>query len=143
MYSFYRYRQVCSYDFAKNTAQKGTEEFTQLVWKGTLKMGIAYITKKKPNGFFCTYVVAKYKPAGNIPGKNGENIKKGTFHPLMCFSLNTIASSTADNKDGNTPLETGETPKPSETGAENPPTAAPEAGSPTLNKEGKESSPSL
>jgi hypothetical protein len=49
--------------------QQGTEHFTQIIWRGTKKMGAGY--KSGSNG---TYIVAVYVPPGNIPGHFKENV---------------------------------------------------------------------
>ncbi|CAG7834725.1 unnamed protein product [Allacma fusca] len=49
--------------------QKGTEHFTQIIWRDSKKMGGGY--KSGSNG---TYIVAVYVPPGNIPGHFNDNI---------------------------------------------------------------------
>ena len=80
-------------------AGKDTAKFTQLVWKSTVDFGIAFATKKNKDNLYCTYVVAKYSPAGNKAGSYKDNVQKGSFLPSICDSLNTIAFNAAmENK---------------------------------------------
>ena len=44
--------------------------FTQVVWKDSKKLGIAYASGKSG-----TYVVANYDPAGNFLGQYPENVQ--------------------------------------------------------------------
>ena len=90
---YFRYRQVCDkgYEFGQEITKKETAKFTQLVWRKTTKFGIAYATKKRKDGLFCTYVVAKYSPIGNNRGSYVDNVRRGSFTPSICDSLNTVA----------------------------------------------------
>lgn len=70
------YNEIEDYDFNRNNARKGKKfkdigHFTQLVWKGTKKLGVGIV--KVAQG---TYVVALYDPHGNInfPSRNKENV---------------------------------------------------------------------
>jgi len=51
----------------------GTNSFTQVIWKASIKLGIA-ITEGQENGMYCTYIVARYSPGGNVPGEYQENV---------------------------------------------------------------------
>ena len=71
--------EVKLYDFNNPSAQPGTEHFTQLVWVGSKKMGVAKAVGQGGK----QYVVARYDPAGNVTGKFQDNVKpKGTPVPL-------------------------------------------------------------
>ena len=56
---------------------------SQLVWKATGEIGIgrAFGTKW---GMNCTFIVARYKPKGNIDSEAAfkENVARGTFNPV-------------------------------------------------------------
>jgi len=65
------YSEIKSYSFSKNDYQPQTGHFTQMIWKGTQRMGSAIV--KQGNK---VYIVANYFPAGNFMGKYKENIEK-------------------------------------------------------------------
>ena len=46
----------------------------------------------------CTYVVGRYKRAGNFMGKYKENVEKGTFSKDMCNNLDALLG---DSGEGN------------------------------------------
>jgi len=46
-------------------------EFTQIVWRKTIKFGIAM---KKEEGYY--RIVALYSPKGNVYGQYAKNVKK-------------------------------------------------------------------
>lgn len=73
-----RYDEICDYDFqdSKSNPGKVTGHFTQLVWKPTKEFGIGYATgvDNRDPGMKCVYVVARYKPAGNILGKFSSSV---------------------------------------------------------------------
>jgi uncharacterized protein YkwD len=63
------YAEIKDFNFKKIDHQPGTGHFTQVVWKGSKKLGIAYASTKSG-----TYVVANYEPAGNFLGQYPENV---------------------------------------------------------------------
>lgn len=65
------------------------------MWKSTDEIGIAFATKKTKDNLYCTYVVAKYFPAGNKASSYKDNVLRGSFTPSICDSLNTIAFNAA------------------------------------------------
>lgn len=62
------YNECNNYDFQKDF-QKGTEHFTQIIWKDTKELGIGISNQGNK-----TYIVANYYPPGNFLGKYKENI---------------------------------------------------------------------
>ena len=62
------YNECNNYDFKKDF-QKGTEHFTQIIWKETKELGIGISNQGDK-----TYIVANYYPPGNFLGKFNENI---------------------------------------------------------------------
>ena len=74
----YRYDEMCDYNFqeSKSNSGKVTGHFTQLVWKPTKEFGIGYATgvDNHDPDMKCVYVVARYKPAGNIIGKFSSSV---------------------------------------------------------------------
>ena len=101
--STYRYNEGCDYNFKDSISNPGkvTGHFTQLVWKPTKEFGIGYATgiNKHDTTMKCIYVVARYKPAGNILGQFSTNVggplsevqdicsKYGGFKPLHSSKL--------------------------------------------------------
>lgn len=59
------YDEGTDYDYA---AASVLDHFTQVVWKGTTKLGCAY------KQCSCLYVICSYDPAGNIVGAAAENV---------------------------------------------------------------------
>ena len=90
----YRYAEVCKpgYNFDSEQNSGGTGHFTQVVWKGSGTLGIGKASGEK-NGMYCTYVVGRYKKAGNFIGKYKENVEKGTFNKDMCDKLDDMIAS--------------------------------------------------
>ncbi|CAG7677365.1 unnamed protein product [Allacma fusca] len=57
--------------------QHGTNNFTQLIWKNTTRVGIALAA-----GGHGIYIVANYNPPGNIKGQFRENVLPLLPHPV-------------------------------------------------------------
>jgi len=57
------------YDFSKPVPQKGSGHFTQVIWKGSTKLGMALVYHEGD-----AYIVANYGPAGNVEGEYKENV---------------------------------------------------------------------
>ena len=84
---FFRYKEVCSPGFNFGSEEPGgAGHFTQVVWKKSTKLGIGKATSKE-KGMTCTYVVARYKPAGNYKSQFGDNVVKGSFNEGKCSDL--------------------------------------------------------
>ncbi|XP_020908986.1 Golgi-associated plant pathogenesis-related protein 1 isoform X2 [Exaiptasia diaphana] len=64
------YSEVKNYNFKKGGYQPNTGHFTQVVWKSSSELGMA--RSKAKNG--CVYVVARYKPGGNMMNEFDENV---------------------------------------------------------------------
>ena len=64
-----RYGEESHYDYKTGKSKNGEDigHFTQVVWKGSTKFGIAKASAKQKNGWYGVYVVAQYSPAGNSP----------------------------------------------------------------------------
>lgn len=86
-----RYDEACCHDFSSHDFQNVSGHFSQLVWKATEEIGVgrAFGTKW---GMNCTFIVARYKPEGNInsEAKFKENVENGTFDPMAynCSAVN-------------------------------------------------------
>ena len=74
------------YSFGSERGSSGTGHFTQVVWKESTVLGIGKADIEQ-RGMQCTYVVGRYKRAGNFMGKYKENVEKGTFSKDMCSDL--------------------------------------------------------
>nr|XP_002733044.1 PREDICTED: LIM and cysteine-rich domains protein 1-like isoform X1 [Saccoglossus kowalevskii] len=92
------YSEIRDYDFSKPGFKSGIGHFTQVVWKATKEMGIGKAKSKKGR----IYIVANYKPAGNMMRDFAVNVIKGTG------SLADIKSPpSAGNAKGNSEKKTG------------------------------------
>ena len=49
------------------------------MWKESLELGIGKADVNK-NGMKCTYIVGRYRPAGNMIGDYAKNVPKGSFN---------------------------------------------------------------
>ena len=77
--SSFRYDEVCHPSFKfSNPDNKQARSFTQVVWKKSKKIGVGHAVTRK-NNTICTYVIAIYKPSGNVIGNFEENVSQGSF----------------------------------------------------------------
>ena len=61
-----------------------------MVWKGSLELGLGRVKVKK-GSMYCTYVVGRYRNAGNILGDYASNVPEGKFDiTSTCDKLNEI-----------------------------------------------------
>ena len=67
------YDEIKQYKFNNPGFSGGTGHFTQVVWKGSRELGMGRAKGTGKKGDF-TYIVARYKPAGNMMGKFEENV---------------------------------------------------------------------
>jgi len=63
------YNEIKDYNYNRGGYQSGTGHFTQIIWKGTTKVGAAVV--KRGN---IVVVVARYTPRGNFIGRFGQNV---------------------------------------------------------------------
>ena len=74
-----RYDELCHPTFKfSNPDNKQARSFTQVVWKKSKKIGVGHAVTRKKNTI-CTYVIAIYKPNGNVIGNFNENVLQGSF----------------------------------------------------------------
>ena len=68
-----RYEEVSLYNFDKPDFNEKTAHFTQLVWKGSTKLGMGFSIGQIEdyNSFYC---VAHYSPSGNVIGRFKKNV---------------------------------------------------------------------
>ena len=64
------YKEMSKYNFNTNEGEKGTANFTQMVWKTTKKMGCG-VGQKTETSY---KVVCYYLPKGNVPQKYRTNV---------------------------------------------------------------------
>lgn len=67
------YNEKNLYDYATGGFSHQTGHFTQLVWKGTKRVGCGY--KTGPSG---TYLACNYDPPGNYEGAYRKNVAPDT-----------------------------------------------------------------
>lgn len=83
-HTFFRYEEVCDYNFDDQKFAGATAHFTQLVWKKSTQLGIGYTkgSLSYKGGRFndCLFVVARYKEAGNMKGEFEQNVMNGSFN---------------------------------------------------------------
>ena len=60
-------------------------------------LGIGKADAEK-NGMYCTYVVGRYKEAGNFMGKYKENVEKGSFSNDICDKLDEMIAKMGQGK---------------------------------------------
>ena len=65
------YSEVEKYNFKKGGWQGGTGHFTQVVWKASTELGVG----RAESSDGCTYVVGRYRPAGNMINAMNENVQ--------------------------------------------------------------------
>ncbi|KAL9952266.1 hypothetical protein ACROYT_G039492 [Oculina patagonica] len=82
------YDEVCQYDFDNPGYSSAVGHFTQVVWKGSTELGIGKYTGQDGD-WTCTYIVARYKPTGNINTAQyfSDNVKKGSFSSSYCDTV--------------------------------------------------------
>lgn len=67
------YSELDSYDFGNPGFGMDTGHFTQLVWKGTTKVGMAKVVTED-GGWNTCYIAANYSAAGNMTGDFEANV---------------------------------------------------------------------
>lgn len=65
------YGEISNYDFSNPGTSSNTGHFTQVVWKGTSKVGCGIKTCDNVWGH---YVICSYQNAGNVGGQYGDNV---------------------------------------------------------------------
>ena len=75
--SIFRYAEEKLYDYDAGLYIPGTGHFTQVVWRSTTDLGIG-IGEGKVGNMFCTWIVGRYSPAGNVQGYYRENVMRPT-----------------------------------------------------------------
>ena len=75
IFSISRYAEEKLYDYDAGKFSSGTGHFTQVVWRKSTKFGIG-IGKGKVDNMFCTWIVGRYSPAGNVQGHYRENVMR-------------------------------------------------------------------
>jgi hypothetical protein len=65
------YNEIKLYGFNRPGYYSGTGHFTQVVWKGSRKLGVGFAVTGDGKTL---YVVAQYSPPGNYLGQFGQNV---------------------------------------------------------------------
>ena len=98
---FGRYREVCdsNYNFDEEKGTQKAGHFTQLVWKGSHSLGVGVSNRQSKLNLNCTYVVVRYRNAGNILGLFTDEVQRGSFVPDMCSKIISMAESAVQEAD--------------------------------------------
>jgi uncharacterized protein YkwD len=70
------YDEVSAYDFRAGEFSHSTGHFTQLVWRGSKRIGAARATGRGEE-WHENYVVVTFSPPGNVVGRFRENVRPG------------------------------------------------------------------
>jgi hypothetical protein len=65
------YNEIKLYNFNRPGFSMDTGHFTQVVWKGSQKVGVGFAITGDGKTL---YVVAQYSPPGNYQGQFGQNV---------------------------------------------------------------------
>merc|ERR1719235_1465589 len=68
------YSEIDDYSFDDPGFGMSTGHFTQLVWKGTTKVGMAKVVGES-QGMTAIWIAANYSPAGNMMGEFEDNVE--------------------------------------------------------------------
>jgi uncharacterized protein YkwD len=69
------YDEIKDYNFKNPNFSGKTGHFTQLVWKGSTKIGAARVTGREPGKqWYETYIVMVFQPPGNMMGEFAKNV---------------------------------------------------------------------
>ncbi|XP_073232643.1 uncharacterized protein [Porites lutea] len=77
------YDEVCSHNFYDQAYQDRSGHFSQLVWNATRELGVGRAIGQK-FGMNCTFIVARYRPLGNIGSEFASDVTKGNFDSSYC-----------------------------------------------------------
>jgi len=69
------YNEISQYNFGNPGFGWNTGHFTQVVWKGSTRLGIGKATGYV-DGMPCEFVVGRYSPAGNLEGAFRANVQQ-------------------------------------------------------------------
>ena len=69
------YNEISQYNFGNPGFTYNTGHFTQVVWKGSSRLGIGKATGYV-DGMPCEFVVGRYSPAGNLEGAFRANVQQ-------------------------------------------------------------------
>jgi len=74
------YNEKSDYNYGYPGYSDATGHFTQVIWKGSKRLGIGKARGKFYSGgtyYDCDFIVARYLPRGNIAGAFPENVQRG------------------------------------------------------------------
>ena len=75
----HRYNEKSDYNYVYPGYSDATGHFTQLIWKGSKRLGIGKARGKfyhEGTYYDCDFIVARYLPRGNIAGAFPENVQR-------------------------------------------------------------------
>ena len=81
-----RYDEVCSHNFFNQAYQDKSGHFSQLVWNATRELGVGKALGTK-FGMNCTFIVARYRPLGNIGPEFASDVSRGNFDSSYCSHI--------------------------------------------------------
>lgn len=86
IFLYHRYDEVCSHNFYDEAYQDKSGHFSQLVWNATRELGVGKAMGTK-FGMNCTFIVARYRPLGNIGSEFAHDVTKGNFDSSYCSNV--------------------------------------------------------
>eukprot|EP00112_Aurelia_sp_Birch-Aquarium-sp1_P022647 Seg6460.2 transcript_id=Seg6460.2/GoldUCD/mRNA.D3Y31 product="Protein PRY1" protein_id=Seg6460.2/GoldUCD/D3Y31 len=92
------YNEIKDYNFNRGGYQSGTGHFTQLIWKGSTRLGAG--VAKRGN---MVVVVARYAPRGNFMGRFAEHVHRQNYGARVP-SLGEIESGVTNPSTGGPPV---------------------------------------
>ena len=92
-----RYDEVCSHNFFNQAYQDKSGHFSQLVWNATRELGVGKAMGTK-FGMNCTFIVARYRPLGNVGNEFATDVSKGNFDSSYCSHVQRDTLPRIDNE---------------------------------------------
>ncbi|XP_074617032.1 uncharacterized protein LOC141876372 [Acropora palmata] len=90
------YDEVCSHNFFNQAYQDKSGHFSQLVWNATRELGVGKAMGTK-FGMNCTFIVARYRPLGNVGNEFATDVSKGNFDSSYCSHVQRDTLPRIDN----------------------------------------------
>ena len=99
-----RYSELCNPGYDFDAAEiTGAERFTQIIWQGTTELGMGKATRPKAD-LLCTYIVARYRPPGNILGEVKQSVLRGQLEPKhFCKQFLAVSKYAKENGPSDNP----------------------------------------
>ena len=87
------------YKFNEEKGAQKAGHFTQLVWRDSKAIGVGVSNRQNTLNLNCTYVVVRYRNAGNILGLFTDEVQRGSFAVDMCEKIVSMAESAVQEAD--------------------------------------------